>query len=109
MSNEFVAAKPTQSVPGSSNLSLITSAAAYDPAMLEKSKLGKILHVSAGDWECLARPLNEQSITRIVSGYEVDFARSARRMSMGPSTVNGQFYRNWFFIRDVYFNVSCIF
>ena len=102
MRNEFVAIKPTQSVPGSSNLSLITSAAAYDPALMEKATLGKILTVSADGWECLARPLNDQSITRIVSGYEVDFARSARRMSMGASTVNGQFYRNWFFVRDVY-------
>ena len=45
LQNEFVPVQPTRNLPGSSNLSLLTGASQFDPALIEKGEL----HVTEDD------------------------------------------------------------
>jgi hypothetical protein len=103
LQSEFIPKPPARSLPGSSNLSLLTGASQFDPAHVEKGELPETVTVDVSQWGVTVPETHSGGIagTPIVA-YEVGFNRHVRRSYFSPGFLDKSQHRSAYQIRAVY-------
>ena len=107
LQNEFVPVQPARNLPGSSNLSLLTGASQFDPALIEKGKLPETITVDVSQWDVTLPQthMGATTGTRVI-GYEIGINRHSRRSYFSPGYLEKSQHHSATQIRAIYDKVD---